>query len=102
MCAQLAGERTYWGIQCRSCRELVAFDVCPYLSFGPDAASMKPGAIRCTQNHNHIYYFPHDFRFIHSPMPIPDTVMQQNREVYRAVNPSWHRYSAPPATGKDV
>ena len=53
-------QTTYWGVICRTCRELVAFDNCPYISFGPGAAGMKPGAIRCGRGHNHIY-FPRDF-----------------------------------------
>jgi hypothetical protein len=80
-----AVEKTYWGVKCRTCQELVAFDVCPYLSFGADAASMKPGAIRCSQGHNHIY-FPRDFQFILSAVAIPDERMRVNRETYRAIN----------------
>jgi len=79
-------ETTYWGICCRTCATLVAFDVCPYVSFGPASASMRPGAIRCTQGHNHIY-FPRDFRFLSSAVCIPDADMQQNRDTYKAVNP---------------
>jgi hypothetical protein len=78
-------ETPYWGVLCRTCRELVAFDTCPYMSFGPEAASMKPGAIRCGQGHNHIY-FPRDFQFCASAAPIPDAVMGENRELYRAIN----------------
>jgi hypothetical protein len=80
-----AAETTYWGVKCRTCQELVAFDVCPYLSFGVDAASMKPGAIRCSQDHNHIY-FPRDFQFISSALVISDERMRANRETYRAIN----------------
>jgi hypothetical protein len=76
----------YWGILCRTCSELVAFDKGPYHSFGPEAASMRPGAILCGQGHNHIY-FPNDFHFIPSAVRIPDAVMERNRDVYRAVNP---------------
>jgi hypothetical protein len=47
---------------------------------------MRPGAIRCTQGHNHIY-FPRDFRFLSSAVCIPDADMQQNRDTYKAVNP---------------
>jgi hypothetical protein len=85
-------EAPYWGVLCRTCRELVAFDTCPYASFGPAAACMKPGAIRCGQGHNHIY-FPRDFQFCASPAPIPDAVMRENREVYRAINSSGQRTS---------
>jgi hypothetical protein len=77
---------TYWGILCRTCRDLVAFDISPYVSFGPDAASMNPGAIRCDRGHNHIY-FPRDFGFVSVAVPISDAVMLENREAYRAVNP---------------
>jgi hypothetical protein len=78
-------EATYWGILCRTCRELVAFDTCPYVSFGPEAASMRPGAIRCRLGHDHIY-FPRDFGFRVSAASIAEAVMRENRDVYRAIN----------------
>jgi len=77
---------TYWGVPCRTCHELVAFDVCPYMSFGSGAASMKPGTILCSQGHNHIY-FPRDFAFIPSAVLIADETMQENRAAYAAINP---------------
>jgi hypothetical protein len=78
----------YWGILCRTCLDLVAFDIRPYpSSLGPGAANVKPGAIRCGRGHNH-YYFPPDFRFISSAVPINDAAIQENRETYRALNPS--------------
>ncbi len=80
---------TYWGILCRTCRALVAFDTCPYVSFGPGAASMRPGAIRCSLGHNHIYY-PRDFGFLPSVVPIAGAVMSENRETFKAINPSEH------------
>jgi len=80
-----SGETTYWGILCRTCWKLVAFDHCPYVSFGPGAASMTPGAVRCGEGHNHIY-FPRDFKFISSAVPVSDATMRENREVYRAIN----------------
>ena len=90
-------QTTYWGVLCRTCRELVAFDNCPYISFGPGAAGMKPGAIRCGRGHNHIY-FPRDFGFVNVAVLVPDATMQGNREVYRAINPrppvSWIRPAA--------
>ena len=79
-------ETTYWGILCRTCRDLVAFDTCPYVSFGPGASGMQPGAIRCAQGHNHIY-FPRDFHFVSSEAPVLELSMQQNRDAYRAINP---------------
>jgi hypothetical protein len=78
---------TYWGILCRTCQELTAFDICPSVSFGAGATSIKPGAIRCGHGHNHIY-FPRDFQFFPSAVPITDAVMQKNRETFRAINPS--------------
>jgi hypothetical protein len=77
---------TYWGILCRTCQKLVAFDICPYVSFGDGAAGLKPGAIRCGRDHNHIY-FPRDFQFVASIVPITEAAMQQNRETYGAINP---------------
>ena len=77
---------TYWGVLCRTCRELVAFDSCPYMSFGPGAAGLKPGAIRCAGGHNHIY-FPRDFGFVDVAVLVPDAILQENRETYRAINP---------------
>jgi hypothetical protein len=46
---------------------------------------MKPGAIRCSQGHNHIY-FPRDFGFRASPVAIAEAAMRENRDVYRAIN----------------
>jgi len=79
-------ETAYWGILCRTCRDLVAFDTCPYASFGPRASSMRPGAIRCARGHNHIY-FPRDFRFVYSEALVPEPSMHANREAYRAITP---------------
>jgi hypothetical protein len=78
-------QRTYWGIQCRTCRELIAFDGCPYVSFGPRAASLKPGAICCNQGHNHIY-FPRDFCFYPSQTLITEATMKGNRTIYAEIN----------------
>ena len=78
-------QTTYWGVLCRTCHELVAFDVCPYISFGSGAASMKPGTIRCSQDHTHIY-FPRDFGFIPSIVPVCDETMRENRATYAAIN----------------
>jgi hypothetical protein len=79
-------QATYWGVLCRTCDDLVAFDASPYGSFGPGAANMKPGAIRCAGGHNHIY-FSRDFRFV-SWGYVPEEVMQQNRDAFRAINPA--------------
>jgi hypothetical protein len=77
---------TYWGILCRTCRGLTAFDTRLCVSVGPGAPSMKPCAIRCGLGHNHIY-FPRDFRFRPSAVPITDAVIQKNCEAFRATNP---------------
>lgn len=93
-------ETIYWGVVCKTCKQIVAFDVAPYASFGPEAASTKPGAIRCAQGHNHIY-FPRDFQFIPSTDVVSAEVMQQTRTTYRAVNPETFIHSnerAQPAT----
>jgi hypothetical protein len=97
----MTNNTTYWGIKCRTCRELVAFDASPYLSFGSEAASIRPGAIRCRQGHVHIY-FPNDFHFLLSEVPIPDAVMEKNREVYRSVNPTRPGFPEPPNPKKHV
>ena len=49
-------EKTYWGILCRACSEPVAFNTRPYHEFGLGSASVRPGAIRCSHGHNHIYF----------------------------------------------
>ena len=85
-------ETPYWGVLCRTCQEVVAFDTSPYVSFGPAAASMAPGAIRCGKGHNHIY-FPRDFQFCASTVPIADAVMRENRDQFRAINPTRERVS---------
>jgi hypothetical protein len=46
---------------------------------------MKPGMIRCSQDHTHIY-FPRDFGFIPSAIPIRDETMRENRTAYAAIN----------------
>ncbi len=51
-----------WTVPCRTCGETIELDTCPYVSFG-SGASMKPGAIRCSHGHHHIY-FPRDFGFV--------------------------------------
>jgi hypothetical protein len=86
------GQPPYWGVVCRTCGELVAFDASPYESFGPEAASTRPGAIRCRHGHTHIY-FPRDFGFRASTAPIADTAMRENRDVYRATNSLGQRTS---------
>jgi hypothetical protein len=78
---------TYWGILCRTCRELTAFDTRPCDSVGPGAPSMRPCAIRCRLGHNHIY-FPRDFRLRPSAILIADAVIQKNCEAFMATNPS--------------
>lgn len=92
---------TYWGVLCRSCAELVAFDISPYCSFGAGAANVKPGAIRCAHGHNHIY-IPRDFQFFLSDFPISDVAIQANREAHRAVNPSSQASSNAPGGSEDV
>jgi len=85
---------TYWGILCRTCRQMTAFDIYPCVSFEYGAANMKPSAIRCDRGHNHIY-FPRDFRLRPSAIAISDAVIQENCEAFRAINPSspasWNR-----------
>jgi hypothetical protein len=81
------GKTTYWGVLCRSCAELYAFDISPFRSFGAGAASMNSGAIRCAHGHVHIY-FPRDYQFFFSDIPLTDAALQANREAYSAANPS--------------
>jgi hypothetical protein len=83
----MSEQTIYWGVLCRTCRELVAFDTRPYVSFGPGAVSMKPGAIRCNRGHNHIYY-PRDYCFHPSANRISEATMEANRTLYGKINPS--------------
>jgi len=78
---------TYWGILCRTCRQMTAFDIYPCVSFEYGAANMKPSAIRCDRGHNHIY-FPRDFRLRPSAIAITDAAIQKNCEAFRATNSS--------------
>jgi hypothetical protein len=82
----ISNERTYWGVSCRTCGDLVAFDIGPCPAFGLGSRILKPGAIRCVQGHNHIY-FPRDFRFFPSEIAIAEVTMQANRTAYIAINP---------------
>jgi hypothetical protein len=82
----------YWGITCRTCRESVAFDAPPYYALGPGAPNVRPGAIRCTCGHSHVYY-PRDFSFFPSPIPITDAAMSANRAAFVASNPPPERYA---------
>jgi hypothetical protein len=84
----------YWGIQCRTCAELVAFDTRPPRNCEPGVEGSKTGTIRCPQGHAHIY-FPRDFRFFLSAAAIPDAVMQENIETYKTINPFSQSYSEP-------
>ena len=77
---------TYWGVLCRTCAEPIAFDTRPYNQSGLGSANIKPGAIRCSLGHNHIY-FPRDFRFFTSTALITVATMQDNRAAYEAANP---------------
>jgi hypothetical protein len=82
-------KQMYWGIMCRTCRKLLAFETGLDGSFGRGRASVKPGTIRCSLGHAHIY-FPKDFRFYTSATPITETVMEGNRSAYEAINPTAH------------
>jgi hypothetical protein len=83
---------TYWGILCRTCAKLVAFDTLPPQSCGPGAEGSGAGTIRCAQGHSHIY-FPRDFRLFPSTVAIADATMQENLKVYKSINPSWELFS---------
>jgi hypothetical protein len=83
----MSEQTMYWGVLCRICGELVAFDTSPFVSFGPRAASMKPGSIRCSRGHNHIY-FPRDYCFHPSADRISEATMEANRILYGKINPS--------------
>ena len=85
---------TYWGILCRTCAALVVFSTRPLQNFGPDAENSHAGAIRCSKDHNHIY-FPRDFRLYPSAVAISDETMQENLAVYKTINPSWESSSNP-------
>jgi hypothetical protein len=78
---------TYWGILCRSCLQPVAFETSSNQGFVFGSANTRPGAIRCAEGHNHIY-FPRDFRFTPSAVAITEATMRANREAYKATNPS--------------
>lgn len=88
-CKEPAGV-SYWGVLCRSCAELVAFDTLPYHRLGLGIANAKPGAICCSHGHNHIY-FPSDFCFFDSEVGISDASMAENCSTYAATNPSFGR-----------
>ena len=79
------GSATYWGIRCRTCGDLVAFDTPPYHEFGLASANSKPGAICCDGGHYHIY-FPRDFQFFSSETRITDATLKRNCEAYHATN----------------
>jgi len=80
-------EPTYWGVPCRTCKELMLFDTYPCPTFGIATTTRRPGAIRCTKSHNHIY-FPHDFRFWPSAAAVDEATMERNRRDYLAINPA--------------
>ncbi|HEY4379178.1 MAG TPA: hypothetical protein VGN01_02465 [Acidobacteriaceae bacterium] len=87
----LPGEKpdpTYWGVGCRTCKELIAFGASFQTSAGVGAGDSRPGTIRCGQGHSHIY-FPHDFRQFPSPAAITEAAMEENVRIYKAVNPTW-------------
>jgi hypothetical protein len=79
-------ETIYWGVLCRKCSEPVAFGSPSHQQFELGSAYARPGAIRCTNGHNHIY-FPRDFKFFASAEEISDAAMRGNREAHRVNNP---------------
>ena len=83
-----SAETTYWGVPCRTCNELVLFDVYPCHTFGIGTATRRPGAVRCANRHNHIY-FPHDYRFFPSEASVDEATMEQNRLQYVLINPPY-------------
>jgi hypothetical protein len=88
-------ETMYWGILCRSCSEPVAFDTGSHHEYRLGSANASPGAIRCINGHNHIY-FPRDFRFFPSSVSITETTVQENRQAYLSINPSTEPSCGPP------
>jgi len=82
----MSNETTHWGILCRTCSEPAAFGTGPHHEYRLGSANARPGAIRCVAGHNHIY-FPPDFRFFPSSVPITEATMQENRRAYLAINP---------------
>ena len=81
----MSNETIYWGILCRQCSELVAFGAPSHQHFEVESECARPGAIRCANGHNYIY-FPRDFRFFTSAVAIPEAVMQRNLEAHSAIN----------------
>jgi hypothetical protein len=79
---------TYWGILCRTCAELVAFSTTSSHNSGLGAENSPAGTIRCSKDHNRIY-FPRDFRLYPSAAAIAEETMQKNFETYKAINPFW-------------
>jgi hypothetical protein len=83
---------TYWGVLCRSCAKLVAFGTTPPQNSGPGVENSPAGSIRCSKDHNRIY-FPRDFRLYPSAVAIAEETMLENLAVYKAINPSWESSS---------
>jgi hypothetical protein len=82
----MSKEMIVWGILCRSCSQPVAFGSPSHPQFELESAYARPGTIRCANGHDYIY-FPRDFKFFVSAEPIPEGVMQKNREAHKAINP---------------
>jgi hypothetical protein len=76
----------YWGVVCRKCSGAIAFGSPTHHQFELGTAYDRPGAVRCAQGHNAIY-FPRDFKFFSSDEEISDDAMRGNREAHRANNP---------------
>jgi hypothetical protein len=103
----MSRENTYWGILCRKCSAPIAFGSPSHQQFKLESTCARPGAIRCPNGHNHIY-FPRDFNFFESAEVIPETAMEKNRRDHSAINPiatvstnHWHgtRWSPPEPYG---
>jgi hypothetical protein len=75
-----------WGVMCRACSAPIAFGSPSHHRFELESTFAKPGAIRCANGHNYIY-FPRDFKFFVSAESIPEATMQKNREAHSAINP---------------
>jgi hypothetical protein len=93
-CSQAKPDPTCWEILCRTCEELVAFGTTPAHNSGPGAEGSRPGTIRCTRGHTHIY-FSRNFCLYLSPVKIADTTMQDNVRIYKAINPFWESSCSP-------
>jgi hypothetical protein len=79
-------EKTYWGIECRTCGEFIPFGIRPSHSSVRAVALPRPGAYECYRGHKHVY-FVEDIHFSKGTISVTEAQMEENRAAYKRIFP---------------